>query len=230
MKNLVNESPFDVLCGKKLFDISFVADEDIKNKAILDVGCGFGWFEVNAAKRGCQKIIGTEPEEKYLETARKDIRADSVSFAVGSAVALPFPDDCFDTVVSFEVIEHLPKKTEEKMFQEAARVLKKGGVFYMSTMYDCFLSKITDPAWWLIGHRHYGRQKLAALGKGNGFEVEKMMTKGAFWEVVAIGNLYAAKWIFRRRPFFERTINRFLDKEYQKEKGFTNIFVKFRKI
>lgn len=43
-------------------------------------------------------------------------------------------------------------------------------------------------------------------------------------------NLYVAKWVFRRRPFMEGFVNRKLDLEFQKEKGFTNIFVKMRKM
>lgn len=230
MKNIIEEKPTDELHGRTLYNTRFVSGEDIRNKKILDIGCGFGWFELNAEKRGVEKIIGIEFEEKSLETAKKYIQSDKIEFKKGSAIELPFANESFDTIVSWEVIEHIPRGTEDKMFKEVGRILKNGGIFYLSTPYNSFLSKIFDPAWWLIGHRHYSKEKLVDLAKENDFEVEKIIINGGLWEILGINNLYIAKWIFRRRPFFEKFINRKQNDEYQAEKGFTNIFIKFRKV
>jgi len=43
--------------------------------------------------------------------------------------AIPFPGDCFDAVVSMDVIVHLPRGEEDKPMREFARVLKPGGLF-----------------------------------------------------------------------------------------------------
>jgi len=230
MKNIVEEKPTDELHGRSLYNTQFVSDEDIKDKNVLDIGCGFGWFELNARKRGVKKIIGIELEEKDLETAKKFISSEKIDFKKGSAIELPFPNNSFDTIVSWEVIEHIPKNTEEKMFQEASRVLRNGGSFYLSTPYDSFFAKIFDPAWWLIGHRHYSKKKLTTAGEDNGFKIEKIIIKGGWWEILGINNLYIAKWIFRRRPFFENFINKKQNEEYGSENnGLTNAFVKYKK-
>lgn len=229
MKNIIGEKPSDELRGRLLFTINFIDKSDIKDKNILDIGCGFGWFEFNAEKIGANAISATEITEKDLETARKYIKSDGIDFQTASAVALPFKNEIFDTVVSWEVIEHIPKNTEDKMFQEANRVLKDKGAFYLSTPHSSFWSKIFDPAWWLIGHRHYAKEEIIFLGERNGFMAEKVNLRGGWWEITAMLNLYLAKWIFGRKPFFSQFVYKKLDAEFGKENGFTHLFFKFRK-
>jgi len=212
-----------------LYNTIFVDDEDINNKDILDIGCGYGWFELNCLERKCIKITGIELTENDLNTAQNNIDNSKIKFIVGNAINLPFKQDTFDTVVSWEVVEHIPKNTENKMFSESSRILKKRGVFYLSTPCNNLFSNIFDPAWWLIGHRHYKKNHLIEFAKTNGFETEKIIFNGGWWEILGINNLYITKWVFRRRPFFENFFNKRQDEEYKKEKGFTNIFIKFRK-
>jgi ubiquinone/menaquinone biosynthesis C-methylase UbiE len=50
---------------------------------------------------------------------------------VADAVNLPFPDQSFDAVVSFEVIEHV--LDYHKYLSEVFRVLKRDGIFILST-------------------------------------------------------------------------------------------------
>lgn len=123
------------------------------------------------------------------------------------------------------------------MFSEVNRVLKTDGIFYLSTPYDNFFAKIFDPAWWLIGHRHYSLNLLRAYGKANGFELIDYEIGGRMWEIINVNNRLISKWVFRREPFYEELVNKKRDKEYasingltNKEMGFTNIFVKFKKI
>lgn len=225
MKNILNEKPNDKLDARLQFSTKFVKDYDIKNKKILDIGCGFGWFEVNVLKRGAGQIVGIEISYEDLKSARtiKDKRA---VFKVGGVLKIPFKDNYFDTVVAWEVIEHIPKNTEDKMFKEVYRVLKNKGSFYLSTPYDSIISKYLDPAWWLIGHRHYSKEKLLRFGNKNNFKIAEIYTKGRCWNLVNILNMYISKWIFRRKQFFERKLSKKEEKEFKKE-GFMGIFVKY---
>jgi 2-polyprenyl-3-methyl-5-hydroxy-6-metoxy-1,4-benzoquinol methylase len=229
MKNIISEKPTTKLYGRLKFTTQFVDDIDLIGKNVLNIGCGYGWFELNAVNRQVKKIIGTEISEKDLETANNNIKNKNVEFNVSSAIDLPFNNDSFDTVVSWEVIEHIPKNTEAKMFSEINRVLKKDGVFYLSTPYDNFIAKICDPAWY-FGHRHYSLAKLSKLAESQGLIIEKYSKKAGIWEIVAALNMYVSKWIFRRRMFFESFILTKVDKEYAKPEGFFGIFIKFRKV
>ena len=55
----------------------------------------------------------------------------NVEFKEGVVPPLPFADESFDYVVSFQVIEHI--RRDKEFVREVRRVLKKGGKFIVST-------------------------------------------------------------------------------------------------
>ncbi len=229
MKNILKEKPTLTLHGRFLEGIDFVSNSDIENKEVLNIGCGFGWCELNFLQRGVKKIIGTEISKEALKETKDFFKDKRAHFEVADGTNLPFQNESFDTVVCWEVLEHIPKNLENKMFREVNRVFKKDGVFYLSTPYDSFFAKVFDPAWWLISHRHYSFKKLEKLGKNNSLKVVDCRIKGGWWFILFSLNMYIAKWIFRRKPFFERLLIKNINQEFEKPKGFTNIFVKFKK-
>jgi len=229
MKNILNEKPDLELNARLKFSNSLVEVRDVKNKRILDIGCGFGWFELNVLSKGVKEISGIEISALDLRTARENIKDKRAIFKIGGALELPFRANYFDTVVAWDVVEHIPKSTEEKMFKEIRRVLKGKGSFYLSTPYDSFWSKYFDPAWWLIKHRHYSKENLISLGDKNGFKVSRIYVKGMWWGLINLLNLYIAKWIFRRGPFLESKLFRKEDGEYRLNAGFMEVFVKYEK-
>jgi ubiquinone/menaquinone biosynthesis C-methylase UbiE len=229
MKNILDDKPSRNLNGRLKANVNFVNDKDLKGKTVLDIGCGYGWCELNFLKRGVKKIIGIEITEDDLKTVKGNIKNKKAEFKVGSAINLPFKNDSIDTVVSWEVIEHIPKNTEGVMFKEASRVLKKGGHFYLSTPYKSLISNIFDPAWFFIGHRHYSEKQLTHYAKGK-FKIVNILIKGKFWSAFSILNLYISKWILRRSPIFANFIATRVNHEYKIDNGYVNIFVKYQKI
>ncbi len=230
MKNIIEAKPTNNIHGRILFNTLFADQKDIIKKDILDIGCGYGWFELHAVTKDCKKVVGIDLTDEDLKTARTHATNKKIAFQIGSAVDLPFKNNVFDTVVSWDVIEHIPKNMEDKMFQEVNRVLRKNGVFYLSTPSNNFFVKIFDPAWWLIGHRHYKKDDFIKFSKKNGFKIEKITLNGGFWEILGIYNLYIAKWVFRRKPFFESLFDRKQDEEFRKGKGYASLFIKLRKL
>jgi ubiquinone/menaquinone biosynthesis C-methylase UbiE len=229
MKNTLNDKPSEKLNGRLIANVGFIDNKNIKGKNILDIGCGYGWCELNFISRGAKKVTGIEISDEDLKTAVNNIKNKNIIFKVGSAINLPFKDHEFDTVVCWEVIEHIPKDTENKMFKEVYRVLKPKGSFYLSTPYKNFFSNIFDPAWWLIGHRHYSLKQLEYFAKKNKFSVVSYEIKGKFWSILSILNMYFSKWVFRRRPFWTNYIQSKDNEEYKIKNGFVNIFVKYIK-
>lgn len=229
MKNILKEKPIYDVKGRLAESLRFVAKEDVVGKKILDIGCGYGWCELHFLERGAKEIVGTEITEDDLTTIKESIINKKAKFIIGDAINLPCKDGSFDTVVSWEVIEHIPEHTENKMFAEVNRVLKKDGVFYLSTPYAQFFNNIFDPAWWLIGHRHYSQKQLSSYGEENGFIVEKIMMRGRWWSLFSLVNMYISKWIFRRERVFGKIFLKHDDDEYQNGSGFVTIFAKYRK-
>lgn len=103
----------------------------IKDKKVLDLGCGTGYGSSEIIKIGAANVVGIDISEKAIDFAQKNFRHKRISFQVADATSLPFKNKSFDTILSFEVIEHI--KNYQLFLDEAFRVLKKGGYFIFST-------------------------------------------------------------------------------------------------
>ena len=95
-----------------------------QDKLVLEAGCGSGamanWLQGNWNS----KVIGIDFSLYALTRAKKKY---SAGYVQGDLERLPFKDDSFDTVLLFDVLEHIVYP--EMMFKEFHRVLKKGGHF-----------------------------------------------------------------------------------------------------
>jgi ubiquinone/menaquinone biosynthesis C-methylase UbiE len=105
---------------------------------LLDLGAGMGGFAVAAALRGAQ-VTASEYNPAYCAIVRLRAERHGLSLPIFNAAgeALPFPEASFDTVVAWDVIEHVQSPTE--MLAEIARVLRPGG--------HCLLTAINRRAW-----------------------------------------------------------------------------------
>ena len=229
MKNITNEKPDNILIGRaEYISNNFVDKTDIENKTILEIGCGFGWFLYNIIKYNPKSFVGLENNNETINNLKIFFEYERCSFYVGDALNIPFDNETFDTVCMFDVIEHLPKNTEYIVLKEISRVLKSGGKLYLSTPNNHILSVISDPAYFIIKHRHYDIDFLCNLALKHNLKSERRHIKGGFYEMLYILNLYISKWIFRRKPFLENFFKVKSNIEYRKD-GFMTIFIQFIK-
>ena len=89
---------------------------------VLVVGAGKG-HEVLALSRVFPNIKAIEPDyESVAEEAMPSVER-------GDATGLDFPDESFDLVYCYHVLEHIPEY--DSALAEIRRVLKRGGVLYL---------------------------------------------------------------------------------------------------
>jgi ubiquinone/menaquinone biosynthesis C-methylase UbiE len=222
MRNVIDEGP-QTNEAHAAYIRSFVSQESLTDREVLDIGCGFGWFIQIALEGGAKSVVGLEPTDEDLATARRHLVDDRVTFRVGSVVHLPFADDSFDTVAMWEVLEHIPKGTEAAAFAEMARVLRPGGALYLSTPHSNIVAMVTDPAWWVAGHRHYSKADVAMLSRAADFEIDVIEVKAGMANIVFMLNMYVAKWIFRRPPFLRERSLRLVERDWAKPKGIAHV-------
>lgn len=164
-------------------------------------------------------------------TAKRGVKSEKVTFGTGSAISLPFKDNFFDCVVSWDVIEHIPPHTEKQMLKEISRVLKRGGVFYLSTPYRSFLGTVLDPAWWLIRHRHYTKRDMKRIIEANTkLKMTDIQVRGGVWDVLNTLNMYIAKWVFHRSNFCKDFFRKKVNREFDCPDGINSLFVRGKKV
>jgi 2-polyprenyl-6-hydroxyphenyl methylase/3-demethylubiquinone-9 3-methyltransferase len=116
---------------------------------VLDVGCGAGFLTNALAKEG-HKVVGIDLSPNSLTVAEDRDETKSVSFCQGDARELPFTQRSFDAVCAMDLLEHV--ECPSRVIQEAARVLKPGGLFFFHTFNRNWLSRlivIQGLKWWL---------------------------------------------------------------------------------
>jgi ubiquinone/menaquinone biosynthesis C-methylase UbiE len=97
-----------------------------RQMAVAEIGCGPGRGTMYLATLGID-IMAVDISAVSLARARR--RAPKTGFVRGTVMALPFPNACFDAVVSDGVIHHTPNA--RTAFAENARVLRPGGHLYL---------------------------------------------------------------------------------------------------
>jgi len=101
----------------------------LAGRRVLDVGCGYGGRTVFYAEHcDAAEVHGVEPFEAMVERCRRFAAARgcaNVHFEVARAEELPYPDESFDAVVSYDVLEHVDDP--RVALREMGRVLRGGG-------------------------------------------------------------------------------------------------------
>ena len=109
--------------------------EIMEGSTVLDLGSGAGLDCFLAAEKVGKtgRVIGVDMTEQMIEKARENTRKygyDNVEFRLGDIEELPVEDSSVDCIISNCVINLAPDKS--KVFNEAYRVLRKGGKLVIS--------------------------------------------------------------------------------------------------
>jgi uridylate kinase len=148
-------------------------------KNCLDAGCGTGGLVANLRKLGIE-AFGIEVSEYALEAAPKDVKP---YLTKASITDIPFEDNSYDLVFSFNVLEHIERSKLKKATEETIRVSRK----------------------WIVHKIYTIDNSLVRLVKGKQFAQVSVLSR-SFWlnmfkedETVAV----MRRTFFRLPSFFE---------------------------
>jgi 2-polyprenyl-3-methyl-5-hydroxy-6-metoxy-1,4-benzoquinol methylase len=143
---------------------------------LLDIGCSSGAF-VAAAKEIGYVAMGVEPAVEPAKTAQKK----GLNVIQGSLQELQLPENYYDVITLFEVIEHL--KDPMELLQECKRILKAGGVMAISTgNTDSWTVDFMKQDWdYFMNHgghiSFFNPVSISLMARRAGFKVIKLQTR-----------------------------------------------------
>jgi len=107
------------------------AEPFVQGKRVLDYGCGSGYGSARMAAIAAS-VEAVDVAEDAIQHARTQFRGENLHFrSIDPAVPLPFADASFDTVLSFQVFEHVTNV--DHYLGEIRRVLAPGGTLVLVT-------------------------------------------------------------------------------------------------
>jgi len=120
-----------------------------KGTNLLDIGCGEGFFLYNASRAG-YVAKGIELSQDAAAYAKREF---SLAIEARAFEERQFPENCFDIVTLWQVLEHLPYPLA--ILKEAHRILKPGGLLIVSTPdIEGIPARIFRRKWWNIRKLH----------------------------------------------------------------------------
>lgn len=141
---------------------------------MLDVGSATGQFLAYLRDKGDWQVKGVEPNTMAAQYARK---AFGLDIHVGGLRSAHFPEDYFDAVTMWDVLEHLHEPLAE--LREVQRILKPDGIFlFRVPSYESLGARLFGPFWaGLDVPRHmlvFSRQTLTQMLARAGFQPRRI--------------------------------------------------------
>ena len=124
--------------------VSQIADEKIilnellrfEGATILEIGCGSAEMTRFIAQNAAS-ILAIDVDDRQLAKNKATTDLANVTFKYGGAEKIPAKEKSFDIVLMFKSLHHVAIEQMDEAFLEIQRVLKPGGILYVSEpVYD----------------------------------------------------------------------------------------------
>lgn len=163
--------------------VGLLRSHGVPKGRVLDVGAGYGFF-LEAAEKAGYEAHGLEVSAHAVEEARRRVRGTVTE--QGAEAPFPFPEDHFDAITLFDVIEHL--QDYAATLASCRRCLKPGGKLFVITLNAHSLARpILGKRWaWYQDPTHVHMFSARMLREGfaaAGLETETLITESNFCSV-----------------------------------------------
>ncbi|MCM3443862.1 class I SAM-dependent methyltransferase [Metabacillus halosaccharovorans] len=112
---------------------------ELKNKSVLDLGCGFGWHCRYVREQQASSVIGVDISGKMLQKARENTDDPLISYIKMPIEDINFTDSQFDVVIRSLAFHYI--KSFEEICKKVYHCLKPGGTFLFSVEHPIFTSR-----------------------------------------------------------------------------------------
>ncbi|UCH96101.1 MAG: class I SAM-dependent methyltransferase [Candidatus Aminicenantes bacterium] len=178
----------NILARKRSRMANALIPGSLRKGRLLDIGCGvYPYFLLNTIFNERYGIDQSPGITRSREVSSAGNSLDLRQWDFGREADLPFGDDFFDVVTMLAVFEHIDRTHIGRLVSEIHRVLKKGGLFIITTpapWTDRLLRllarlKLVSPVEIRDHKDTYSHKKIIRILEGSGFKKENI-TLGYF--------------------------------------------------
>lgn len=169
---------------------------DLTGKSVLDIGCNAGFYSIEMKRRGAERVIGIDSDERYLAQARyaSKVLGRNIEFRNMSVYDVASLGEKFDVVIFMGVLYHLrhPLLALDLLYENVVRdilvfqSMQRGSnqVEPLKTDYDFWETDVFQnnafPQMYFIEHRYSNdptnwwipnRACMEAMLRSSGFEI-----------------------------------------------------------
>lgn len=117
---------------------------ELGGRAVVDLGCGFGWFCRWARQAGAVRVLGIDVSEKMLARARASTDDAAIAYTRADMETLALPPGSFDLAYSSLALHYV--EGLERLLAEVHRALFPGGRLVFSVEHPIFTAP-ARPGW-----------------------------------------------------------------------------------
>jgi SAM-dependent methyltransferase len=138
--------PYEIACWEKMIAPVVNCSADLisrryqaKTGRLLDIGCGYGFFLKKMVQDGWQ-VEGIEVSPPGRDYAKREL---DLNIHTGPLEKSSFPENIFDAVTLFYVIEHV--HDPKQLLKEVYHILKPGGLLLLRWPHSAPVVKALGP-------------------------------------------------------------------------------------
>lgn len=112
----------------------------LAGKAVLDLGCGYGWHCKYAAEQGAKTVLGLDLSEKMIAEAKRRCDSEQITYRVCGIEEYTYPAEEWDCAVSNLALHYIADL--QAVYANVYRTLKPGGCFLFNIEHPVFTAGV----------------------------------------------------------------------------------------
>lgn len=164
--------------GDVVDSYNFIIENNIsKYSNILEIGCNIGSLLNLLSESGYTQIIGVDIATEAIKYGRNKYPKLKNRLLACDGDKLPFKNNEFDVVLSFDLLEHIPNA--EDHLKEIRRILKPNGIYLFQTP-----NKIINTPWTILLTKNLSTCRIHHCSLQTYWSLQSILKENAFRDVL----------------------------------------------